>query len=131
MKEPVWLIRPVVEAMHAEQVREHGGKLGVRDPGLLDSTLARPRNSWAYDPHVDLAALAAEYAFGFAKNHPFVDGNKRIAFVATNVFLLLNGYEIEAAEPEVIEAMLRLAEGRMSRPKFAEWIREHFVKHDE
>src|SRR5688572_30845747 len=123
MDEPLWLTRTVVEALHAEQLREHGGQVGLRDAGLLDSALARPRHVWSYDADADLATLAAEYGFGFAKNHPFIDGNKRIAFVATNVFLILNGFEIDAAEPEVVATMLRVADGRLSRRKFATWIR--------
>lgn len=123
MDEPVWLTRTLVEALHADQVREHGGQLGLRDPGLLESALARPQHVWAYDADADLATLAAEYGFGLAKNHAFLDGNKRIAFVATNVFLILNGFELEAPEPEVVETILRVADGRMTRGKFATWIR--------
>jgi death-on-curing protein len=82
---------------------------------------------WAYEADADLATLAAEYGFGLAKNHAFLDGNKRVAFVATNVFLILNGFEIEAPEPEVVDAMLRVADGRMSRARFAAWIRTAMV----
>lgn len=131
MEEPVWLSRPVVEALHADQVREHGGQLGLRDPGLLESALARPQHVWAYETDVDLAMLAAEYGFGLAKNHAFLDGNKRVAFVATNVFLILNGFEIEAPEPEVVDTILRVADGRMSRGKFAEWVRTAMVPYSE
>jgi death-on-curing protein len=125
--EPLWLSRPVIEALHVDQVREHGGQLGLRDPGLLESALARPQHVWAYEADADLATLAAEYGFGLAKNHAFLDGNKRVAFVATNVFLILNGFEIEAPEPEVVDAMLRVADGRMSRARFAAWIRTAMV----
>lgn len=131
MDEPLWLSRSVVEALHADQVREHGGQLGLRDPGLLESALARPRHVWSYDTHADLAKLAAEYGFGLAKNHAFLDGNKRVAFVATNVFLILNGFEIEAAEPAVVDTMLRVADGRMSREKFAAWIGNVMVLYTE
>ena len=127
MDEPVWLTRALVEALHADQVREHGGQLGLRDPGLLESALARPQHVWAYQADADLAMLAAEYGFGLAKNHAFLDGNKRIAFVATNVFLILNGFELEAPEPEVVETILRVADGRMTRGKFAAWIRSATV----
>lgn len=130
MKEPVWLTRSILETLHADQIKEHGGRLGVRDSGLLDSALTRPRNTWQYDRDVDIAALAADYGFGFAKNHAFIDGNKRIAFIATNVFLILNGYEIEAPETEVVKTILRLADGRLSRNKFASWIRAHLVEYD-
>jgi death-on-curing protein len=129
--EPLWLNRTIVEALHADQVREHGGQLGMRDPGLLDSALARPQHVWAYDANADLAKLAAEYGFGLAKNHAFLDGNKRVALAATNVFLILNGFEIEAPEPEVVNTMLRLADGRLSRSRFAEWIRRHLVPYEE
>lgn len=131
MAEPVWLTRSVVEVLHADQIREHGGKPGVRDVPLLESALARPRRAWEYDEDADIAALAAEYGFGLAKNHPFADGNKRIALVATNVFLLINGYEIDAHEAEVVNAMLRLADGRLTRSRFAQWIRKYLVKYEE
>ena len=123
MEEPVWLTRTMVEAAQADQIREHGGQHGLRDDGLLESALARPQHVWSYEANADLASLAAEYGFGLAKNHAFLDGNKRIAFVATNIFLILNGHEIEAAEPEVVDTMLRVADGRLSRDRFAEWIR--------
>ncbi|MGH7500293.1 MAG: type II toxin-antitoxin system death-on-curing family toxin [Longimicrobiales bacterium] len=127
MDEPLWLTRAMVEAAQADQVREHGGQHGLRDPGLLESALARPQHVWSYDTNADLASLAAGYGFGLAKNHAFLDGNKRIAFVATNIFLILNGCEIEAAEPEAVDAMLRVADGRLSRDQFAEWIRSVIV----
>jgi len=125
--EPVWLSRSIVEAVHADQVREHGGQAGLRDAGLLESALARPQHVWAYDADTDLATLAAEYGFGLAKNHAFFDGNKRVAFVATNIFLLLNGFEIEAPEPEVVDMMLRVADGRLTRVRLAAWIRAVMV----
>ena len=121
--EPVWLARTIVEALQADQIREHGGQLGLRDAGLLESALARPRHTWSYDPDADLALLAAEYGYGLAKNHAFIDGNKRIAFVAMNVFLLLNGYEIEADEPLVVTTMLRVAAKDMSAQQLAAWVR--------
>jgi death on curing protein len=127
VEEPLWLSRPIVEALHAAQVREHGGQPGIRDEGLLESALARPVNVWGYDEAVDLAALAAEYGYGLAKNHAFLDGNKRIAFVAANVFLLLNGFEIDAAEPETVHIMLGVAGGSLTRDDFAVWIRSRLV----
>ena len=130
MKEPIWLTRAILEAIHNDQIREHGGSPGIRDPSLLDSAIARPQNTWEYDANSDLAALAADYGFGIAKNHPFVDGNKRVAFIATNVFLLLNGHEIETSEPEVVNTILRLADGRLSRNKYAAWIRENLVRYE-
>ena len=128
MKEPVWLSRPLIEAIHVDQIREHGGRPGLRDPGMLDSALARPRNVREYSDDADLPALAAEYGFGIARNHPFFDGNKRVAFAATNVFLILNRFEIEAPESEVVDIVVRLADGRLTRPKFTEWIRSHLVR---
>lgn len=114
----------MLEAMHADQVRAHGGQHGIHDPGLLESALARPRNAWAYrSDELDLSDLAAEYAFGLIKNHAFLDGNKRIGFVAANVFLLLNGLEIEVEEPEAVSAVLQVADGRLDREGLAAWIR--------
>jgi death on curing protein len=127
VEEPLWLSRPTVEALHAAQIREHGGQPGIRDQGLLESALARPVNVWGYDAGVDLASLAAEYGYGLAKNHAFLDGNKRIAFVAANVFLLLNGFEIDAKEPETVHIMLGVADGSLARDEFAVWIRSRLV----
>lgn len=124
MEEPVWLTKGMLEFMHADQIRAHGGQHGLRDPGLLESALARAQNAWAYrEDDVDLPGLAAEYAFGLIKNHPFLDGNKRIGFVAANVFLLLNGLEIEVDEPEAVDAVLRVADGRLDKDGLAAWIR--------
>jgi death-on-curing protein len=121
--EPIWITRAILEAMHSDQLRAHGGQPGLRDADLLESALARPRNSWAYQPDEDLAALAAEYAFGLIKNHPFLDGNKRIGFVAANVFLIVNGWEIDAPEPEVVDVIVRVADGRLEDVGLAAWIR--------
>lgn len=131
MEEPLWLTRAMIETMHADQVREHGGHLGLRDESLLESALARPRQRWNYDAEADLAALAADYGFGLARNHPFMDGNKRIAFVATNVFLILNGFEIDAAEAAVVETMPRVADGRMDQQEFTNWIRGGMVPYED
>jgi death-on-curing protein len=125
--EPTWLSRAIVEALQADQIREHGGQLGLRDAGLLESALARPQHFWSYNQDADLASLAAEYGFGLAKNHAFLDGNKRIAFVAMNVFLILNGYEIEAPEPAVVDTMLRVADGRNGVDDLAAWLRSVIV----
>ena len=125
-EEPVWLTPGILEFIHADQIRAHGGQHGLRDPGLLESALARPRNAWAYRKgDLDLSALAAEYAFGLIKNHPFLDGNKRIGFVAANVFLLLNGLEIEVDEPEAVATILAVADGRLDREDLTSWIRSH------
>lgn len=122
-EEPTWLARSIVEALHADLIREHGGQHGLRDPGLLESALARPQHTWSLKENADLAALAAEYGYGLARNHAFVDGNKRIAFVAMNVFLILNGHEIEAPEPAVVAVMVRTAAGRMTATELADWVR--------
>jgi death on curing protein len=121
--EPTWLTRAMVEAAHFDQVREHGGLLGVRDDGLLESALARPRHRWSFEPEADVSSLAASYGFGLSTNHPFLDGNKRIGFVAMNMFLLMNGWEIEAPEPEVIAVMLQVADGTLSEAGLVAWIR--------
>lgn len=122
MTEPTWLTRAMVEAVHFDQIREHGGQLGVRDDGLLESALARPRHRWSFEPEADMASLAASYGFGLTTNHPFLDGNKRIGFVAMNMVLLLNGWEIEAPEPEVIGVMLQVAEGTLHEAALVEWV---------
>ena len=122
--EPVWIRPEIVRAVHSRQLAEHGGTDGVRDEGLLDSALARPKNLFAYssDPP-DLAALAAAYAFGLVKNHPFVDGNKRTAFVVCRVFLMLNGQDLKAAKEEKYLTFLRLADGSVSEEELASGIR--------
>lgn len=119
----VFLTREVVLAIHEEQLAQHGGGIGVRDEGLLDSALARPINRAAYDPDADCASLAAEYAFGLAKNHPFIDGNKRTAFVAMALSLALNGFHLIASDEEALVTMLQLAAGDIGEEAFAEWIR--------
>lgn len=124
MDEPIWLSREIVTALQGDQIREHGGQLGLRDEGLLDSALYRARQRWTYEPDSDLASLTACYGFGLTKNHPFLDGNKRIGFVAMNVFLILNGFEIEAAEPEVVLVMLGVADGSIKETELATWIRK-------
>ena len=121
--EPRWVPRLVIEAVHLDQVREHGGLIGVRDENALESALARARQRWAYEPEADLARLAADYAFGITRNHPFRDGNKRIAFLGAVIFLGLNGPDFIAPEEEVVEKMLALASGELDEPELAEWIR--------
>ena len=116
--------RPIVEALHADQVLEHGGSLGIRDEGLLESALARPQQKWHYEPGTDLATLAAAYAFGIAKNHPFIDGNKRGAHAAMEVFLMLNGLELTGTVDEHETLMLDLADGRISREQLATWLEQ-------
>lgn len=130
MTEPVWVRTDVVYAIHRRQIAEHGGGEGIRDAGLLESALARPWNLAVYsdsESGPDLAALAAAYAWGLARNHPFVDGNKRTAYVVCRTFLKLNGQDIEATPEEKYLTFLRLAEGRLSEPQLASWIRDHLV----
>ena len=123
MREPRWVPRLVLDAVHLDQLREHGGLPGLRDENALQSALARPRQKWAYDPDSDFAQLAAAYGFGIASSHPYHDGNKRAAFLAMAIFLGLNGYEIEAQEPEVVTVMVALAAGRLTETELAEWLR--------
>ena len=125
--EPAWLDRPIVEALHADQILEHGGSLGIRDEGLLESALARPQQKWHYEPDTDLATLAAAYAFGVAKNHPFIDGNKRAALVVAYTFLAINDFELEAPEPESVSVILGIADASLSEEDLASWIRSHLT----
>jgi death-on-curing protein len=125
-REPVWISRTALEAIHEAQLREHGGSSGVRDEGLIDSALNRPRNKFAYGED-DLSGLAAAYAFGIAKNHGFVDGNKRSALTTAAIFLILNGLELAAPEPEVVDVMNRLAAGRITESAFADWVRSRVL----
>lgn len=127
MDEPAWLSRTWVEAANADQIREHGGLPGIRDEALLESALARPRHLSSLQPQASLAALAASYGFALARNHPFFDGNKRIAFVAMNVFLILNGWEIDVPEPEVVDTMVRVADGGIDETGLGEWLRASIV----
>lgn len=120
----VWVLPAVAEAAHAEQLAEHGGGEGVRDAGLMASALARPQNLVAYgDP--DAPALAAAYAYGIARNHPFVDGNKRTAAVVSEIFLMLNGYDLTASDAEVVVAFVALAAGELTEAELTDWFRQH------
>jgi death on curing protein len=120
-----WVNKALVLAIHDRQLLEHGGSAGIRDENLLESALARPQQLHAYgDPTPDLAALAAALAYGLARNHPFIDGNKRTAHVVYRTFLLLNGAEIEATDEEKYVSMLALAEGKLTERAFAAWLRE-------
>jgi len=119
--EPLWLRRDIVLAIHDAQLAEHGGIVGIRDAHLLDSALARPQQLFAY-ASTDIPTLAAAYAFGIARNHPFLDGNKRTAFVLALLFLHLNGWQFKAAPAESVMTMLRLAEGTIAEHDFAAWL---------
>ncbi|MES1156304.1 MAG: type II toxin-antitoxin system death-on-curing family toxin [Alphaproteobacteria bacterium] len=123
MSEPKWLSVEAVMIMHDEQLAEHGGLRGVRDAGLLDSALARPRNAWGYGQG-DLVALAALYAGGVMQNHPFIDGNKRAGFLAAYTFLYVNGLELVADEGGVVVQCLALAASEIEETEFAAWLRE-------
>jgi death-on-curing protein len=128
MLELRWLQEKVVRALHQRQLAEHSGMAGVRDAGLLESALARPRNLLAYgQPKPDLPALAAAYAFGIIRNHPFVDGNKRTAYVACRTFLKLNGIDFSATDVEKYQIIIALADGSIGEEQLAEWIRAHSV----
>ncbi len=122
-----FLDRAIILAVHEEQLAQHGGGVGLRDEGLLESALARPENLAAYNPDADAAALAAAYAFGIAKNHPFIDGNKRTAFVATELFLMDNGFALTASDEDALMTMLRLAAGEMSEEEYAGWLRMNLL----
>jgi death-on-curing protein len=113
----------VVDAIHWDQIREHGGLGGVRDENVLESAVARAQQRWSYEPASDMAALAAAYGFGLCQNHPFRDGNKRVAFVTMVVFLDLNGWDFEAQEAEVVTAMLAVASGGSKEGDLAAWLR--------
>jgi death on curing protein len=127
VSEITWLAPEVVVAIHEAQLAEHGGSAGTRDAGLLESALARPQNLVAYG-NPDTADLAAAYGFGIARNHPFVDGNKRTAFVAAELFLRLNAFQLAADDAACVLTMLAVAAGDMDEPAFAQWIREHLRK---
>jgi death-on-curing protein len=127
---PRWVDRRALLLLHRESLAQFGGASGVRDEGLLDSALSRPVNKHAYEGCTDLAALAAAYGFGLARNHPFVDGNKRVAFLAVGVFLAINGRGLSATPVEAIDAILSLAAGDLEEAQFADWIRAH-LRHAE
>jgi len=126
--EPHWLTRIALDAIHFEQLREHGGLHGIRDEGALESALARPRQKWCYERKTDVVSLAAAYGFGIASNHPYRDGNKRVAFLALVTFLERNGHGFEAADDDVVSEMFALAAGRVSEGELAEWIRRRSVR---
>ena len=124
-----WLLEETVLAIHKRQIAEHGGSDGVRDVGLLSSALARPQNLLAYNEKTpDISSLAASYAFGIAKNHPFIDGNKRTALVVMRTFLLLNGSNFVATQEEKYLVFLKLAEGNMCEDELGKWIRQKLTK---
>ncbi len=127
MSEPIWLLTKAVIDIHTEQLVRFGGPDGVRDMGLLESALARPINRHAYG-ETDLAALAASYAFGIARNHPFIDGNKRVALLAMVTFLGLNGVALAVSNAEIAAAILALAAGEVDEDGLTRWIRDNWPK---
>lgn len=127
MDEPLWLERIVLDAVHLDQLREHGGLHGLRDENALESSLARPRNKWSYESIQDFPALAAAYGWGLTTSHPYQDGNKRIAFLAMIIFLGLNGWDLDAPEDEVVNTMLAVAAGQCSEVELAQWLRRYAV----
>jgi len=127
-KEPIWICEDVVLAIHLRQIAEHGGAEGIRDISLLESALNKPKQRYAYEePNPDLAKLAASYAYGIASNHPFVDGNKRTAFVTCKLFLRLNGTDLTASGEEKYEIFMKLAAGEISESELAEWISKNLA----
>ena len=124
-EEPRWLTPSIVVAIHEDLLNQHGGFAGARDEGLVLAALARPRHRWDFGAASDLFACAAAYGFGLAKNHGFVDGNRRTAFQAMYTFLALNGMELIATEPDAVTTMLALAEGALSEEQLGEWLRDN------
>jgi death-on-curing protein len=123
----VWIDAAVIEAIHEEQLAAHGGSTGLRDQGLLESALARAQNLASYG-EPDVAACTAAYGYGLSRNHPFIDGNKRTAFVAVELFLFLNACVLDAPDADCVLTMLRVAEGSISEADFAAWIRANSKK---
>ena len=126
--EPKWLSRIVLDAIHNDQIKEHGGLPGTRDEGALASALARPQQKWHYQDRTDVPVLAAAYGFGLVKNHPYRDGNKRIGFLAIVTFLEVNGYDFSAPDAEVVAEIIALADGTVSEEALADWIRQRINK---
>lgn len=125
MREPAWLDRVIEEAIHHDQLQQHGGLRGIKDENALESALARARHRWAYRPRANLFELAAAYGYGLATEQAYSDGNKRVAFMAMYVFLGLNGHDIEAPEAEVVQLMRAVAAGETKERALAAWLRAH------
>ncbi|HXS05971.1 MAG TPA: type II toxin-antitoxin system death-on-curing family toxin [Rhizomicrobium sp.] len=125
MREPIWVEKGALLLLHAKSLSRFGGLEGMRDEGLLETALARPQHAFHHDGLNDIAGLAASYAFGLTRNHPFADGNKRIAFLAIGLFLGSNGWELNAEPIDAIRAVLALASGEIGEGEFASWLRLH------
>jgi death-on-curing protein len=128
--EPTWLSMPAILAIHGMLLAEHGGAVGLRDEGLLESAMAGPRNQFLYGES-DLFQIAAGYAFALTRNHPFVDGNKRTAFAAAGIFLELNGHQLQASEPDAVLAVLALSRGELDAKGFGDWLRISSVERND
>ena len=126
MNEPLWISEEIVRVIHQDQIHQHGGSLGFRDENLLAASLARPRHLLAYS-QPNLFDLAAAYGYGLAKNHPFIDGNKRTAFAVMATFLLVNGYLLEVPEMEVVQMMERLVTDQENQESLAQWLGKNSV----
>lgn len=127
-REPRWVSRVVADAIQTDMLLTFGGMPGLRDENLLESALARPKQRFSYEPAADLAALAAAYGYGISRNHPYNDGNKRVAFVVMAVFLGLNGLDLTASESDVVTTIVALAAGEIDEEALADWIRLHTAK---
>ena len=127
LTEPIWLNRVVVDAIQTDQIREHGGLAGLRDKNALESALSRARHQWLYRRTTDLASLAAAYGFGLARDHPYIDGNKRVALVTMLTFLALNGYDVDAEDDDVLTAMIAVAAGKLAETDLAAWLRARMI----
>ena len=129
MSQPIWIREDVARSIHSRQLAEHGGEDGIRDVGMFESAMARPKNLLAYSERApDLAQMAASYAFGLVKNHPFIDGNKRTGYVVCRTFLLLNGQDLVASAEDKYMTFYRLAAGDISEEELTEWLRKHMKK---
>ncbi len=127
MKVPIWILHEAVLSVHTMLLSTHGGLPGVRDPKLLDSALARPRQRFSYDDKASIFELAASYAYGLARNHPFVDGNKRVALTVSAVFLELNGYSLNSSEAEAVVIFERLASGALNEDALSDWFKDSSI----
>ena len=128
MNPPIWIDPVALRLLHSESLAEHGGLTGIRDEGLLMSALARPQNLFAYENITDIPRLAAAYAYGIARNHPFVDGNKRAAFLSMGLFLALNDFQLQVKPPEAVRVMFALAAGNLDENELTAWIEQYAVK---
>jgi death on curing protein len=126
--EPQWISKKALLLLHEESLGEFGGARGLRDEGRLDSALDRAKNAWAYNKRTTLAQLATSYAFGLTKNHPFVDGNKRMAFMSIGLFLALNGYRLKADQVDAAQIMYAPASGNLDEPGLATWVKANMTK---